>query len=87
MQTKQEVLNDLIKNGKYTEHCVEAPLYEVLEAMEEYAKQKAIDFGRKLLKHAEICLNGEDFEWAFYEEETLVGQSTEEMYTKLMADE
>ena len=86
MQSKEEILAINCGHSKLTEGD-KIRLPWALNAMQEFANQQSIDFGRELLKHADITMDGEGmFEWALYEGNVPIKYSTEEMYNKLMID-
>lgn len=87
MQIKEEILDSYLDRPINTEGTNLSDV-DILKCMEEYAKQQAIQFGRELLKHADITLDSESvFEWALYEGNTPIKHSTEEMYNKLMKND
>ncbi len=77
MQTSEEILLEVCGTNKFSFHNIEGNQRDeedIIFAMEEYAKQQTIDFGRWLLKHVDIKTDFEGY-WTYeiYEEGSPIG--------------
>ena len=84
MKTAEEILSELpkVSNTAFLGDEGKALYYYVLKAMEEYAKQHAIEFTKWLLDND--WSQNIDYSWRNYNEPYAADKTTEELYKQFL---